>query len=231
MTPLGVTGEPKGRRDGSLVRERTAFTENEHIQGASIDGAREHRIDSYLWQAACPGLRRADACFSRDPFSSFTFYRGPVVNDDLDAILDEHAHRPGPLLVVLHAVQQKLGFVPDEAVTLIADRLNLSRAEVHGVLSFYHHFRRAARGKHVIQVCRAEACQSMGSEHLARHAQQRLHIQFHETTADGRFSLEPVYCLGNCACSPAVMIDGELHGRVSPERFDALIAEHEERST
>ena len=93
------------------------------------------------------------------------------------------------------------------------------------MLSFYHHFRRAAPGRHVIQVCRAESCQAMGAEQLAQHAQERLGIQFHETTPDGAFSLEPVYCLGNCACSPAVMIDEELFGRVSPEQFDALLAE------
>jgi formate dehydrogenase subunit gamma len=147
------------------------------------------------------------------------------VTEDFSDILDEYQHEPGPLLLVLHAVQRRLGFVPAEAVPYIADRLNLSRAEVHGVLTFYHHFRSAPPGRHVIQVCRAESCQAMGAEHLAEHAQQRLGIQFHETTADGEFSLEPVYCLGNCACSPAVMIDEELFGRVSPERLDALLDE------
>jgi formate dehydrogenase subunit gamma len=147
------------------------------------------------------------------------------VTEELIEILDECARRPGPLLLVLHAVQQKLGFVPEEAVPYIAERLNLSRAEVHGVLSFYHHFRRTVPGRHVVQVCRAESCQAMGAEHLARHAQERLGIRFHETTADGTFSLEAVYCLGNCACSPAVMIDEELYGRVSPDRFDSLLAE------
>jgi formate dehydrogenase subunit gamma len=141
----------------------------------------------------------------------------------LSDILDEYEQVPGPLLLVLHAVQRRLGFVPEDAVPYIAERLNLSRAEVHGVLSFYHHFRRAAPGRHVIQVCRAESCQAMGAEHLAQCAQQRLGIRFHETTPDGAFSLEPVYCLGNCACSPAVMIDEELFGRVSPEQFSALL--------
>jgi formate dehydrogenase subunit gamma len=148
------------------------------------------------------------------------------MTEELSDILDEYVDQPGPLLLVLHAVQRRLGFVPDEAVPYIAQRLNLSRAEVHGVLSFYHHFRRAPRGRRLIQVCRAESCQAMGAEHLARHAQERLGIRFHETTSDGAFSLEPVYCLGNCACSPAVMIDDELFGRVSPDRFDALLAEH-----
>lgn len=148
------------------------------------------------------------------------------MTEELSDIVDAYVCRPGPLLLVLHAVQRRLGFVPEEAVPYIAERLNLSRAEVHGVLSFYPHFRRAAPGRYVIQICRAESCQAMGAEHLARHAQDRLGIQFHGTTADGTFSLEPVYCLGNCACSPAVMIDEELFGRVSPERFDALLAEH-----
>jgi formate dehydrogenase subunit gamma len=145
------------------------------------------------------------------------------VIDQLCDILDEYAHAPGPLLLVLHAVQRRLGYVPDEAVPYIAERLNLSRAEVHGVLSFYHYFRRAAPGRHVVRVCRAESCQAMGAEQLAQHAQQRLGIAFHETTPNGAFSLEPVYCLGNCACSPAVMIDEELFGRVSNEQLDALL--------
>jgi formate dehydrogenase subunit gamma len=147
------------------------------------------------------------------------------VTEELSDILDEYVQVPGPLLLVLHAVQRRLGFIPEEAVPYIAGRLNLSRAEVHGVLSFYHHFRREAPGRHVIQVCRAESCQAMGAERLVQHAQERLGIQFHETTPDGAFTLEPVYCLGNCACSPAVMIDEELFGRVSPDQFDALLAE------
>jgi formate dehydrogenase subunit gamma len=147
------------------------------------------------------------------------------VTEGLSDILDEYEQVPGPLLLVLHAVQRRLGFIPEEAVPYIAERLNLSRAEVHGVLSFYHHFRREAPGRHVIQVCRAESCQAMGAERLVQHAQERLGIEFHETTPDGAFSLEPVYCLGNCACSPAVMIDAELFGRVSPDQFDALLAE------
>jgi len=149
------------------------------------------------------------------------------VKDQIDVILRACAGRPGPLLIVLHAVQQEFGYVPEEAVPLIADGLNLSRAEVHGVLSFYHHFRRTPRGRHMVQVCRAESCLATQGESLVAHVQERLQIGFHETTADGRFSLEPVYCLGNCACSPAVMIDDELYGRVSPTRFDALIAERQ----
>jgi formate dehydrogenase subunit gamma len=133
--------------------------------------------------------------------------------------------RPGPLIEVLHAVQAQLGYVPPAAVPLVASELNLSRAEVHGVVSFYHLFRSTPPGAHTVSVCRAESCQAVGGEALAAHARQRLGVDFHETTPDGRFSLEPVYCLGNCACSPAVMIDGQLHGRVSPERLDALLAD------
>lgn len=146
------------------------------------------------------------------------------MKERVELILRSHAGRPGPLLEVLHAVQRELGHVPPDCVPLIAAGLNLSRAEVHGVLSFYHSFRSAPPGRHIVHVCRAEACQAMQGDALAAHAQQRLGVAFHETTRDGQFSLEPVYCLGNCACSPAVMIDDQLHGRVSPERFDALIA-------
>jgi formate dehydrogenase subunit gamma len=145
------------------------------------------------------------------------------VRERIETIVRDHAGRPGPLLLVLHAVQREFGFIPEDAVPWIAAALNLSRAEVHGVVTFYHYFRSAPAGQHVVQVCRAESCQAMQGEALAAHAQQRLQAEFHGTSADGKFSLEPVYCLGNCACSPAIMIDGELHGRVSNERFDALI--------
>jgi formate dehydrogenase subunit gamma len=132
--------------------------------------------------------------------------------------------QPGPLIEILHAIQGELGFIPEGAVPLLAEELNLSRAEVHGVITFYHFFRRHPPGRHTVQVCRAEACQSMGGARLEAHAKQRLGVDFHETTADGAVTLDPVFCLGNCSCSPAVMIDGELHGRVTPERFDALVA-------
>jgi formate dehydrogenase subunit gamma len=132
--------------------------------------------------------------------------------------------RPGPLLEILHGVQTTLGFIPPDAIPLLAAELNLSRAEVHGVVTFYHHFRSTAPGRQTLRLCQAESCQSMGAEALARHVKARLGVDFHETTADGRYTLEPVYCLGNCACSPALMIDEELQGRVTPERFDALIA-------
>ena len=133
-----------------------------------------------------------------------------------------HAARPGGLMPLLHAVQQRLGFIPPEALPRIAQALNISRAEVHGVITFYHDFRTSPPGRHVVKLCRAEACQSMGGEALAQHAQARLRTQFHHTSAGG-VTLEPVYCLGDCACSPAMLIDGRLYGRVTPERFDRLV--------
>lgn len=141
----------------------------------------------------------------------------------IEALLAEHADRPGALLPLLHAIQDRMGFVPREAVPIIAAGLNLSRAEVHGVISFYHFFRTTAPGKQTLYICRAEACQSMGARALEAHVKERLGVDFHETTADGRFSLEPVYCLGNCACSPAVMIDETVYGRVDNDRIDELL--------
>jgi formate dehydrogenase subunit gamma len=142
----------------------------------------------------------------------------------VERALLQHQHQPGPLLQVLHAVQDALGYVPPAAVTPIAAALNLSRAEVHGVITFYHHFRSHPRGRHVVQLCQAEACRSMHCEQLTQHATRRLQLELGETSRDGRITLEPVYCLGNCACAPALMLDGHLHGRVTPEGFDALIA-------
>ncbi len=113
--------------------------------------------------------------------------------------------------------------------SLIADGLNLSRAEVHGVISFYHYFRESPPGRHTLYMCRAEACQSMNQRKLEEHAKKKLGIGFHQTTANGSLTFEPVYCLGNCACSPAVMVDGELYGRVTPERFDEIVSDWEER--
>jgi formate dehydrogenase subunit gamma len=148
-----------------------------------------------------------------------------IVNDAIATLKD----RPGALLPILHAVQDALGFVPPSAVPQIAAGLNLSRAEIHGVISFYHYFRDTPPGRHTVRVCRAEACQSMNGRDLEHHARQRLGIAFHQTTADGRFSLEPVYCLGNCSCAPSIMIDGHLYGRVSALRFDAIIGEWDTR--
>src|SRR5262249_51988823 len=129
----------------------------------------------------------------------------------------------GPLLPILHEVQSALGYIPKDAVPLIAAELNLSRAEVHGVVSFYHYFRNDLPGRHVVHVCRDEACQSLGAVELEAHAKKTLGIDFHETTADGAISLEPVYCLGNCSLGPSILLDKRLHGRVSRERFDHLM--------
>lgn len=148
----------------------------------------------------------------------------------IEKVLSDLGDMPGALLPVLHGIQDALGHVPPAAIPLVAEHLNLSRADVHGVVTFYHHFRTTRPGRHTLQICRAEACQSMGCGALEDHARQRLGIDYHETTADGAISLEPVYCLGNCACSPAVMIDGQLYGRVSPERLDALVAKAREGS-
>ena len=143
--------------------------------------------------------------------------------EQVGSIIARWQNRPGPLLEVLHEVQDLLGCIPAAAVAPIAAGLNLSRAEVHGVISFYHYFREHRRGRHTLEVCRAEACQSMQSQILIEHIQKRLNVKFHATTTDGALTLLPVYCLGNCACAPALMLDGEVHGRMTPQRFDALL--------
>jgi formate dehydrogenase subunit gamma len=134
-----------------------------------------------------------------------------------------HAHRPGGLLPLLHEIQDRTGYVPPGSVAQIAKAMNLSIAEVHGVISFYHHFRATPPGRHVVRVCVAEACQSMGANQLVAHARASLGVEMHETTDDGALTLEPVYCLGNCACSPAVLVDKDLIGRVDAKRFDAIV--------
>jgi formate dehydrogenase subunit gamma len=140
------------------------------------------------------------------------------------AAIERHRLRPGALLPILHDVQDALGFVPEGAVAPIAAALNLSRADVHGVISFYHEFRGRPPGRHVVKLCRAEACQSMRARALEAHARARLGLAADaRDSGDRRFTLEPVYCLGNCALSPALLLDGELHGRVTPKRFDALL--------
>ena len=131
----------------------------------------------------------------------------------------------GPMLPILHAIQAEFGYVPDEVKPVIASELNLSRAEVHGVVSFYHEFRDHPPGRHVLRLCRAEACQSMGSDRIADRARQLLGIDFHQTTLDGAVTLEAVYCLGLCACAPAAMLDGEVHGRVDEHCLSELVAE------
>lgn len=138
--------------------------------------------------------------------------------------LDRHAQQPGALLPVLHAIHDELGHIPSDGVPLIAAALNLSRAEVHGVVSYYPHFRGEPPGRHTVQVCRAEACQACGAEALLAHAERVLGCARHHTRADGAVTLEPVYCLGLCASSPAMRIDERLHARLTPERLEQLLA-------
>lgn len=149
----------------------------------------------------------------------------PAALGAVEQALAAHRDKPGALLPILHGVQDALGFVPADAVPLIAHALNLTRAEVHGVISFYHHFRSTPPGRHIVQICRAEACQALGARALETYAKQALGIDFHETTADGAITLEPVYCLGNCGCGPSVLIDADdLQARVTPEKFDVLMS-------
>jgi len=143
-------------------------------------------------------------------------------------IIAQHGARPEMLVQILHGFLERYSYISDEAVRQIADELNLSRADVHGVVSFYHDFRRQPAGKAVVKVCQAEACQAMGSRELTAHAEARLGIRMKETTRDGSVTLEPVYCLGNCACAPAVMVNERVHGRVDPSRFDDLLANVED---
>jgi formate dehydrogenase subunit gamma len=139
------------------------------------------------------------------------------------ARIQELERLPGALLPILHALQDEFGYVDKAAIPLVASALNLSHAEVHGVVSFYHDFRHDAPGRHVLKMCRAESCQSMGCENMIRHVEDRLGVKLGETTDDRSFTVEAVYCLGNCALSPAVMLDGKLYGRVSSDVADFLI--------
>ena len=130
---------------------------------------------------------------------------------------------PGALIPILHALQEEFGYIDSAAIPLVADALNISKAEVHGVISFYHDFRHSSPGRHVLRICRAEACQSMGCEALVGHVEKKLGVKMGETTADRTFTVESVYCLGNCALSPSAMLDGEPYGRVSTQVADFLI--------
>ncbi|HEY2757662.1 MAG TPA: formate dehydrogenase subunit gamma [Pseudolabrys sp.] len=140
-------------------------------------------------------------------------------------LIAAHVGREGPLLPILHELQETFGYIPDAAVPLIAQALNLSRAEVHGVVTFYHDFREAPAGRHVLKLCQAEACQSCGSDALAAHAERQLGVKLGETTGDGRVTVEPVYCLGLCATAPSAMLNGRLVGRLNERRLDALLSE------
>lgn len=141
----------------------------------------------------------------------------------VDEVLERMRSMPGALLPILHGIQEQLGYVPPDAVPRIAEVLNLSRAEVHGVITFYHDFRSEPPGRHVVHVCRAESCQALGAEALLAGACERLGVEVHGTSADGAVTIEPIYCLGNCALSPAVMVDRHVYGRMSAERLDTIL--------
>tara|TARA_B110000967_G_C18578341_1_gene408400 strand:- start:184 stop:657 length:474 start_codon:yes stop_codon:yes gene_type:complete len=142
--------------------------------------------------------------------------------------IQKYQDKPGALLPLMHAIQDDLGFVPEESYKLISKAYNLSVAEIHGFVTFYHHFRTHLPGKNILQICRAESCQAMGSENLENYCQEKLGIDYHQTTKDNSITLEPVYCLGNCACSPAVMINEEVVGRVNETKIDQIIKEARE---
>jgi len=147
---------------------------------------------------------------------------GEIAQRSRDIIRDRK-HLEGPMLPILHALQAKFGYIPDIVKPVIADELNLSRAEVHGVVTFYPEFREHPGGRHVLKICRAEACQSVGCDNLADRVRQLLGIDFHQTTPDGAVMLEPVYCLGLCACGPAAMLDGEVYGRVDEHCLSEIV--------
>ena len=137
-------------------------------------------------------------------------------------IVAEFNSKSEMLVQILQTIVQRIGWIPEETIRQLAEELNLSRADVHGVVEYYHDFRTSEPGKHIVKICQAEACQAMGSRELTAHAESTLGVGLHETTE--KVTLEPVYCLGNCACSPAIMIDGHTFGRVDAARFDELVS-------
>lgn len=145
--------------------------------------------------------------------------------EDILALISSQQHLEGPLLPILHAIQDSYDHIPQIAVPLIADALNIGKAEVHGVISFYHDFGDLPAGRHKVKICRAEACQAMGGTDVAQHALDRLGVEWHGTTANGAVTLEPVYCLGLCACAPAAMVDDRVVGRVDTNKIDAILTE------
>lgn len=152
------------------------------------------------------------------------------LDDVVEPLVGRFRQVPGGLLPLLHAVQEALGHIPPDAVPAIAAGMNLSRAEVHGVISYYHHFRSEPPGRTVVQVCKAESCKACGADALLAHAERTLHCQEHHTRGDGAYTLEPVYCLGLCAVSPAVMVGDRLHALMTPAKFDRVIAALEQQS-
>jgi formate dehydrogenase subunit gamma len=148
---------------------------------------------------------------------------GTQIAERAAAIIEELKSLEGPLLPILHEMQHEFGYVPTETLPAIAKALNISNAEVHGVVTFYHDYRKEPAGRHVLKLCQAEACQSMGSDKISAMVQQALGIGFHETSKDGSVTLEPIYCLGLCACAPSAMLDGEVMGRVDQETIDEIV--------
>jgi formate dehydrogenase subunit gamma len=138
-------------------------------------------------------------------------------------IIAENAACEGATLPILHALQHAFGYVPTDSVPMVAAALNLSRAEVHGIVTFYHEFRRHPPGRHILRLCRAEACQAVGADALGAHARRRLGVEWHETSADGSVTLEPVFCLGLCAVGPSALLDGKPLARLDEARLDAVI--------
>ena len=141
----------------------------------------------------------------------------------VNTVLEHHKGSAGALLPILHEIQEGFGYIPDVAIPEIAHALNQSQAEIRGVISFYHDFRTAPPARHILRLCRAESCQSRGAEQLAAQLRERLQLDDHGSSADGNISLRPVYCLGACACSPALELDGQVHARLNVERLDALL--------
>lgn len=151
----------------------------------------------------------------------------PVAGDwNPDVIRQEVAalqHKPGALSTHIARHTRRVGYVPEGAVPIIAEMLQQTRADIHGVITFYHHFRTHPSGSNLLEVCRAEACQARGGRALERHVQERLSVGYHDTTADNEFTLVPVYCLGNCACGPSIRVNNDIIGRVTPQKFDQLV--------
>lgn len=141
----------------------------------------------------------------------------------IDRTIKKHEKREGALLPILHDLQQQLGHIPDDAIASIARQLNTTAADVHGVISFYHFFRRSEGGQHRVQICRAESCQAAGGRALESHIKSHLQLDYHQTSQDRMITLEPVYCLGNCACSPSIRIDNDTFSRVTPQQAENLL--------
>ncbi|VDC27725.1 formate dehydrogenase subunit gamma [Pseudogemmobacter humi] len=141
----------------------------------------------------------------------------------VEEILARHKDSEGALLPILHDVQESFGYVPEQALPQIAQHQNISKAEAYGVMTFYHDFRSKPAGQHVLKLCRAESCQSMGADRVAKHAREKLGLDWHETTPDGKITLEPIFCLGLCACGPSAMVDGKVVGRVDEAKLDAIL--------